>query len=172
MDENPVVYEKSVSFRDYVLRGRTYVNELLRYWYIPAAFALLGAGYKAYKYSDHIPVYNAQITFSIDEDEGGSSAGLTGMLSQMGLGVRPTRYNFDKILELSKSRRVVQEPMFARITVDGKEDFLANHIIRIYGVGVDEEEGSGEPMFFTHDSLSSFTREENELLKSVYGLII
>lgn len=172
MDETPVVYEKEVSFRDIVLKGRSYFYEVLRYWYIPAAFALIGAGYKAYKYSNHLPVYNAQVTFSIDEDEGGSSSGLTGMLSQMGLGVRPTRYNFDKILELSKSRRVVQETMFSRITVDGKEDFLANHIIRIYGIGANTDEDSGEVMFFTHDSLPSFSREENELLKSVYGLII
>ncbi len=169
-------YEKGLTLRDYVLKGRSYFSEIIRYWYIPAFFGLLVAAYEVYKYYQHIPVYTAKITFSVDEDEGGSSAGLSGMLSQFGLGgARPARYNFDKILELSKSRRVVQEPMFSKITIDGREDFLANHLIRIYGIGVRTDDGKAtkkEPLYFTHDSLAGFSREENELLLSNYHHII
>ncbi len=174
MDENLVVYDKDVSFRIYILKARDYFSEILRYWYIPATCALLVAAYQVYKYSSFVPLYTAQITFSIDEDEGGGQAGLTGMLSQMGLGtLRPTRYNFDKILELSRSRRVVQEAMFAKITVDGKEDFLANHVIRIYEIDTQDEDGSKEgPFVFTHDSFPAFRLQENEMLKSVYHFII
>ena len=125
MEEFPHVNENEVSFRDYVLKARTYVAEVLRFWYIPAFFILLFVGYQVYKYSIYVPLYPATITFSVDEDEAGGQSALTGMLSQFGLGsVRPARYNFDKILELSRSRRVVQESLFAKITIDGKEDFL------------------------------------------------
>lgn len=168
-----MVYEQEVSFRDYILKARSYFGEVLRYWYIPLAFGLLGAAYKAYKYSNYVAVYTAEITFSIDEDEGGSGSGLTGMLSQFGLGnVRPARYNFDKILELSKSRRVVQATMFERITINGKEDFLANHIIEIYNLRNDGETDTDVISRFTHDSFPGFSRAENELLKYVYGIII
>ena len=158
-------YEESVSFRDYVLKARSYFAEVLRYWYVPAFFAILGMAWQFYQYSIHIPVYSARITFSVDEDEGGSAAGLTGMLSQFGLGgVRPARYNFDKIIALSRSRRVVQQSFFTRITVDGKEDYIANHVIRIYGF---EKKG-----YFTHDSLPGFTRDENALLIKLYNFTI
>src|SRR5688572_3835721 len=109
MNEPQVVYNDEISLRDYILKGRDYFYEVLRYWYVPATIALLVAGYQVYKYVRFVPQFPATVTFSVDEDEGGSQSGLTGMLSQFGLGgIRPTRYNFDKILELSRSRRVIQ----------------------------------------------------------------
>lgn len=174
MEEYTQVSENEVSFRQYVLKGREYFREVLRYWYIPAVLGLLFAAYQIYKYSIYVPVYPATITFSVDEDEGGGQSALTGMLSQFGLGaVRPARYNFDKILELGRSRRVVQESMFSKITVDGKEDFIANHVIRIYEFNSPDSEGTDDgPFYFTHDSLPAFTRRENEVLKSLYHFII
>jgi len=165
IDEYPIPHEESPSFRDYVLKARSYFREVLRYWYVPAFFILLMIAYQLYKYSIHVPVYTAKVTFSVDEDEGGSQAGLSGMLSQLGLGsVRPARYNFDKIIELSRSRRVVQQPLFSRITIDGKEDYVANHVIRIYGF---DKKG-----YFVHDSLPGFSREENDRLIWLYYFLI
>ena len=170
MEEYPQVYEKQVTLREYILKVRDYSCEVLRYWYIPAILALLMAAWQFYKYSKYVPLYPATITFSVDEEESGGSA-LTGMLSQFGLGsVRPARYNFDKIMELSRSRRVVQGSLFQRITIDDQNDFIANHIIRIYELNdPDSEEGS---FLFTHDSLEIFSRRENEVLKGLYHFVI
>jgi hypothetical protein len=110
----------------------------------------------------------------VDEDEGGGNSGLAGMLGQFGLsGVRPVRYNLDKILELSKSRRVVQETVFSNVTVDGNQDFLINHIIRIYDINVPEDGKAREqPYQFQHDSIEGFSIYENSVLLTVYNLII
>ena len=150
------------------------MQEVFRYWYIPALLALAGAGYMLYKYNKYIPVYPASITFSIDEDESGSSSALSGMLGQFGLGgMRPNRYNFDKIMALSKSRRIIQESLFAKVTIDGKQDFLANHLIRIYDLKLSAGEGrEDESLIFTHDSLPAFSRAENEAVISIYHFII
>ena len=175
MQEIEPEYVQQTTLRDYVLKGQSYVREIFRYWYVPAFFALLVAAYQLYKYSQYVPIYPATITFMVDEDEGNSSSGLTGMLSQFGLGgVRPVRYNLDKILELSKSRRVIQRTLFAKITIDGKEDFLANHMIRIYNLNPvpGEDDGKKDLFRFTHDSLQTFTRDENAALSAVYGLVI
>lgn len=174
MEDTRQQNEDEFTFRYYILKGRSYFNELIRYWYIPAAFALLVAAYQVYKYYKTIPLYPATITFSVDEDEAGGQSALTGMLSQFGIGnMRPARYNFDKILELGRSRRVVQESLFGKTTIDGKEDFVANHIIRIYDFSVaSDEEGDGKPFFFTHDSIPIFNRQENEVLLSLYNFVI
>jgi len=165
IDEHPIPHEESPTFRDYVLKARSYFLEVLRYWYVPAFFALLLIAYNVYKYSIYVPVYTARVTFSVDEDEGGGQAGLSGMLSQFGLGnVRPARYNFDKMIELSRSRRVVQQPLFSKITIDGKEDYLGNHVIRIYGF---DKKG-----YFTHDSIPAFSREDNDRLIWLYRFLI
>ena len=174
MEDYQQVKEDETSLRDYILKARGYFYEVLRYWYIPAALALLVAAYQVYKYYQYVPVYSATITFLVDEDEGGGSSALTGMLSQFGLGsVRPARYNFDKIMELSRSRRVVQESLFAKVSIDGKQDYLANHIMRIYDFKINTEEGDNDtPFYFTHDSLPGFSRTENEVLISLYHFII
>lgn len=170
MNEPQIVYNDDISLRDYILKGRDYLSEVIRYWYIPAAFALLVIAYQLYKHSKFVPEYPAIVTFSVDEDEGGSSSGLSGMLSQFGLGgVRPARYNFDKILELSQSRRVVQDALFDKTTIDGKEDFLANHVIRIYDMKFFEDQ---ESFYFSHDSIDGFDRRENEVLVTLYNMVI
>ena len=173
MSEPNTDIENDITLRDYILMGKSYVHEILRYWYIPVLFALLGAAYKLYKYATFIPDYPARITFIVDEDEAGGSAGIAGILGQFGLGgMRPTRYNLEKILELSKSRRVVQHTLFSKITIDGDEDYIANHILRIYDIRLSDENGNPAdgPYVFTHDSLPAFNREENKMLLAVYNL--
>ena len=163
-----------ITFKDMVLKLRELFLEVLRYWMIPAICALLVMAYQAYKYYQHEPVYPAKITFSVDEDEGGSASGLTGILGQFGLGsVRPSRFNLDKILALSKSRRVIQHTLFSKVSIDGKDDYIANHIIREYELNESEDQKEGETLFlFTHDSLPLFNRQENEMLLNIYGIII
>jgi uncharacterized protein involved in exopolysaccharide biosynthesis len=175
MEEKQIVYEDEASLKDLVIKFREYALESIRYWYIPALFAILVTSYELYKYFTYDPVYPAKITFSVDEDEGGGTTGLSSVLGQFGLGgVRPTRYNLDKILELSKSRRVVQQTLFNKITIDGKEDFIANHLLRLYKLNkVDAKKSKTEsPFYFTKDSVSTFDRKENEVLLMVYSLII
>jgi hypothetical protein len=175
MDETQTTSTDEVTLRDLILKTKSYSLELLRYWTIPAICIALALGFELYKYFTYVPVYPAIITFSVDEDEGGNSSGLTGILGQFGLGsVRPSRYNLDKILALSKSRRVIENTFFTKITLDGKEDFLANHLMREYGLNKRPvKKGDAKKEFsFTHDSLALFGHDENEMLISLYNFII
>jgi hypothetical protein len=170
MEDKQAGAEDELSLRDLILKVREYILESIRHWYIPVIFALVVAGYELYRYVHYSPVFPAIITFSVDEDEGGGSTGLSSVLGQFGLGsVRPTRYNLDKILELSKSRRVVQQALFNKITIGGKEDYIANHILRIYHLNTGGKEA---PFYFTRDSLAAFDLHENEFLLSLYNFII
>jgi hypothetical protein len=172
MEQQPKPASDEISFKDLVLQMRSWIQELFRHWLVIAFFALIGLGYQAYKYYKYIPVYPATITFNVDEDEGGGNQGLTGILGQFGLGsVRPSRYNLDKILALSKSRRVIQESLFSKITIDGKEDYIANHLMREYKLN--ETGDSKKTTFvFTRDSITEFTPEENSMLLILYATII
>jgi hypothetical protein len=175
MEEKHTAYDEEISLRDLIFKLRSFAQEVIRYWRIPAFCILLGISYQLYTYFTYTPVYPARITFSVDEDEGGSSPGLTGILGQFGLGsVRPSRYNLDKILALSKSRRVIEQTLFHKLEIGGKNDFLANHMIRVYHLNGKDEKGSEgkAPFYFSHDSLSRFGREENEMLMALYGFII
>ncbi|MBL0006763.1 MAG: hypothetical protein IPP25_06105 [Saprospiraceae bacterium] len=175
MEEKESTYNDEISLRDLILKIRSFIQEVIRYWNIPAVCVLLALAYQGYQYIKFEPTYPARITFSVDEDEGGSSPGLTGILGQFGLGsVRPSRYNLDKILALSKSRRVIEHMLFGKIIIDGKDDFLANHLIREYNLNppTQTNESSGSGFYFTHDSLPAFGRQENEMLMALFNFII
>lgn len=174
MEEIPQRNEDETSLKDLVMKARSYAMESIRYWYVPIFFAALMVGYQIYKYSQNELIYPAKITFSVDEDEGGGSSGLSSVLGQFGFGgVRPTRYNLDKILELSKSRRVIQQTLFNKVTIDDKEDYIANHLIRIYHLNTQSLKSKNEtPFYFTGDSILGFGRRENETLIMLYNFII
>src|SRR6187551_3472523 len=175
MEEKQPTYNDEISFRDLVLKIKSFIREIFKHWTIPAVCIVLAVGFQMYKYLTFVPEYPAKITFSVDEDEGGSNSGLTGILGQFGLGsVRPSRYNLDKILALSKSRRVIEHTLFNKATIDGKEDYLANHLVREYQLNNSKEnkkKGKAD-FYFTHDSLPLFGRDENEMLLSLYNFII
>jgi hypothetical protein len=175
MEEKQITHDEEISLRDLILKLKSFTQEVIRHWTIPAICILITLGFQAYQYFTFVPTYPARITFSVDEDEGGSSPGLTGILGQFGLGsVRPSRYNLDKILALSKSRRVIEHTLFSKLVLSGKDDFLANHMIREYKLNnPDRDDASGnEGFLFTHDSLTHFSRDENEMLMTLYGFII
>lgn len=152
--------EDEISLRDLIFKIKSFAAEVFRYWHIPAVCIALAIGYQIYSYVTFVPVYPATITFSVDEEEGGGSSGLTGILGQFGLGsVRPSRYNLDKILALSKSRTVIEHTLFTTMELDGKNDYLANHLIHEYDMK--SSDGTKQEAFvFTHDSLAAFTRSE------------
>jgi hypothetical protein len=175
MEEKHSAHDEEISLRDLILKLNAFTREVFRYWRIPAFCILLAVGYQIYTYVTFVPVYPAKITFSVDEDEGGSAQGLTGILGQFGLGsVRPSRYNLDKILALSKSRRVIEQTLFHKLEIEGKNDYIANHMIRLYELNGEDGKGvdGKAPFYFSHDSLARFSREENEMLMALYGFIV
>lgn len=175
MDEKQNHYDDEISLRDLILKLKSFAGEVLQNWRILALCIILVSAFQVYKYFTYEPIYPAKITFSVDEDEGGSSPGLTGILGQFGIGsVRPSRYNLDKILALSKSRRVIENTLFSKLVIDGKEDYLANYLLKEYELNKpsDDKDSSGDTFHFTHDSLSRFSRDENEMLMMLYNFII
>lgn len=170
--------EQELSLKDLILRIREYAQEIRRYWWIVVLTCIPTIGWQAYLAYTTPVQYNAGLTFMVDE-ESSSGAGMLGAL--LGdFGLPGGENNYDKILELSKSQRIIRMALFRKVEIDGKNDYLANHFIRIQKVH--EEEWYKKPkdptqpslngFFFTRDSFENFSRLEYSAFKSIYGLII
>ena len=119
----------------------------------------------------------------INDDEGGSLAGLAGMLGQFGFGMGGGESNLDKILELSKARIITQKALFEKEEIDGQNDYLANHLISaltqekkwvnksFFSFG-NKDELNLTDFSFTHDSFPAFSLLENKALKKLHTHII
>jgi hypothetical protein len=170
--------EQELTLKDLILRVREYAQEIRRYWWIVVLTCIPTIGWQAYLAYTTPVQYNAGLTFMVDE-ESSSGAGMLGAL--LGdIGLPGGENNYDKILELSKSQRIIRMALFQKVEIDGKNDYLANHFIRIQKVH--EEEWYKKPkdptqpslngFFFTRDSFENFSRLEYSAFKSIYGLLM
>lgn len=170
MSTQPTYEPTDLSLKTIYLKGRSIVSILWKQKKLPILLALLGGAIALTIYYTTKPVYPASLTFSVDEDEAGAGAGLTSILGQFGFGsVKPSRFNLDKILALTKSRRVIEQSLFSNIEINGDVDYIANHIWKLYEL---ELPGKLKDVRFTHDSIPAFTAQENQMLLGVFGTIV
>ena len=108
--------------------------------------------------------YKAELTFVVEDEQNISPlAGMSGIASQFGFdlaGGSSTTFSQQNIMELLKSRGVVEATLLEVGTIDGKKDLLVEHYITIQEfreVWVNSEEFSGvnfnKASTLEHDSI-------------------
>ena len=118
------------------------------------------------------------------EDESGSLGGLSALMGQFGLSAGSSDSNLDKILQLSKSRTITQGALFEKVTLNQKEDYIANHLIESFNYLNNWKEGGlskilgGDDEFniddfkFTRTDVSNFSMEEKKALKKIHAMVV
>jgi hypothetical protein len=162
-----------VTLKDIISKMFDFVKEIWKFkWWVLAAILLLG-GASLVQLLLKPKVIPASMTFMVnDESRGGAGGGVASLLGQFGLGGASSgEFNLDKIVELSRSMRIVSVSLFKKVKIKGKEDFIANHIILSYDYynTIWKKDTTGLRTFlFTHDTLANFTRQENKALKTIH----
>ena len=109
--------------------------------------------------------YNAALTFVVEDPTiGGSLGAMSGMASQFGFDVggnSSTTFSQSNILELLKSRGVVESTLMQKVKIAGKEDLLIEHYLELNGIkeNWNKEEGFSpvsyhDKLTYVHDSIS------------------
>ncbi|NND05150.1 MAG: hypothetical protein HKN87_02120 [Saprospiraceae bacterium] len=166
--------EDEVTLKQLIVMLREYIVEVLSHWKLAVLICLPFVAYKLYDAWTTKVVYPATLTFMVDEHQGGGSAGIANVLGQFGIsGVQHGKYNLDKILEISRSRRVLRLALFTKAKMRGKEDFLANHLLGQFDFHEkwkDDTTGLRDYLF-DHGRVEEFSRLDNRVLKSLQGLL-
>jgi hypothetical protein len=141
-----------------------YSKIVKRQWYIVALSCFLFSGYFVYKAFQAKWKYQANLTFMLND---GDKGGVGGIGSLLGEG------NLDKIVELSRTNRILKTALFAKTTIDGQNDFFANHLIRATNLHEEwKEDTMGLPNFlFTRGDFEAFNRVENHATNEILGLM-
>ena len=175
--------EDEITLKELILKIKGFWSEIVKFWFwILLLGAVIGLymGYTAFKTK---PQYKAELTFMLnDNDGGGGMPGLGGLLGTFGLGGGGGSVNLDKIVELSKTRKIAKKLLFKKCIINNKNDFIANHLI---DYKVELNEWANKPFYdfwsaeskiknfkFKSDSINSFDRTNNSILKSVHSLLI
>ena len=173
-DNSTAYHDQDLSLKDMIVKGRDFVLLLWKGRYLILVLALM-AGALMYLRARLQPVtYGATLTFALNEGENMGYSSISGLLGQFGMGGGTGKISLDKIVELSRSMRIVNTALFDKAFVAGEEDFLANHIIRLYELDKKwaESNEAYRDFRFRSDSLAGFSLLQNAALKGVYGFTV
>jgi len=167
------------SFLNILTLLKSYGWELIKFsWLIVIIAALLG--FYMYRSKKIIPIdYAAYLSFSINENSGadqgflqqvlGGAASLNMIDADMGLG--SGNNSMAMLQELIKTRKTMELVLFKKISLPDKsgklkKDFFINHYLDLCGIRDKwtKEKNPLQKVVFTHDSIATFSREQNSVL--------
>jgi uncharacterized protein YukE len=132
MDQNQTkrkkFFEEEVTFREMLLKIREYIHYWLRHWkwvLFSALIVMLLMGGKALFSPTE---YNARLSFMINQDNGNPLGSIGGVLGTFGISTRG-KNNLSKVLELARSRKIIKKSLFRKVTINGQEELIVNHLI-------------------------------------------
>lgn len=162
--------DDEVTLKELILKVKDYYGEIKRNWKIMAVFVTLGLLIQVYRVLTFKKYYNATVTFMVNDAKGPSMGGVLGQLGGL-MGDKEEK--LDKILELARSRKMVGKALFQKGTINGKEDFYANHIIDIEEL---QDRWAKDTILngftFKESKIADFKNADNSALLEIYKQIV
>lgn len=171
MDGEQHPLSEDISLKRVFIRVGGYLRAARRKWYLILLGGLLLSGVLgAIAYTTE-PVYEAQITFVVNEEGPTTGAGrVGGLLGQFGLGGGGGVYNTNKILALAKSQKMVNRLLLDSLEVDGRTDLIGNHILKVYDLVEEWELAERFPdLRLSGDSIEHLPTIERSVLKRLFS---
>jgi hypothetical protein len=132
--ENINEHSDEISLKEFVLKIQEWWRFLFSKWVIILIAGIFGGALGlTYAYFKK-PIYKAELSFALqDEKSGGGLSGAMGLASQFGIdlggGGAGGEFSGDNLLELMKSRSMVEKALLTTINVKGKNETLAEFYI-------------------------------------------
>ena len=132
---------------------------------------LLGLGYSFTKKN----IYTAKLSFVLEEKGGSSGGGLASLAAQFGLGGGGDGGVFSggNMIELLKSRFLIEKTLLSTVSINGKSDLLLNRYIRFNKLDKAwEKKKNLAGLKFTNTDRSKFSLQQDSVLGVIsIGLI-
>jgi hypothetical protein len=168
-----------ISLKELIIKLQEWWNYLLGQWKLIVLVAfigsLLGLGYAF----TQKPIYKAEFSFVLEDEKGGGGlGGALGLASQFGLdlggGGGGGVFAGDNLLELMKSRSMVQKALLSPVNIQGKNQSLAEYYISLKDMrkgweGKAHLEALNYPI---HADVSKFNRVQDSVLMGIHQEII
>lgn len=168
-----------ISIKELILKIRDWFRYIGSKWIVIVIAGILG-GVLGLMYSfSKIPVYTAQLTFVLEEEQqSGGLGGYAGLAGQFGIdlgGGGGGVFTGENLLSLMRSRTMIEKALLTTVTTGNKTETLAEAYIRINKLR--DEWTKSESKFATVKFLpgvlpADFTADHNTLITSFYNSIL
>ena len=134
MSDEQQIDNDEISLKELIQKIKEWTQYLKTQWKLIIGIAALG-GIIGFAYASYQkPTYLATTTFVLEEDKGGGIGGAMGLASSFGFDIGSGGgglFTSSNIIELMKSRLVVEKTLLNPVQVAGKEMSLADYYIQI-----------------------------------------
>ncbi|WP_236974785.1 hypothetical protein [Membranihabitans maritimus] len=162
--------ENEVTLRDVILKTRDYFRYLGRKWIWVVFGIIVGGMIGGIVIFNQKINYIADLTFVVNEDQGKSGGGISSALASFGLSSGSGGgFNYQKIIQLSKSQKILFDVLLDSVSYKDQKDLLAHHIIRAFNL--EEEWNEGESIHFDSNIAAKLPLQQKAMLKRLYGMI-
>jgi len=129
--------DDEVSLKELILKVKGLVNYLLSKWLLILIVAAIGAALGLAIAILKKPTYDAELTFVMDEEKGGSGAlsAYAGIASQFGINLGGMDgeglFSKENIVEFLKSRRMIEQTLLSEADFGGKRELLVDRFVQM-----------------------------------------
>jgi uncharacterized protein involved in exopolysaccharide biosynthesis len=171
-EEQQQIDNDEISLKELIQKIQEWIAYLKTQWKLIIGIAALGGTIGFVYASFQKPSYLATTTFVLEEDKGGGMGGAMGLASSFGLdlgGGGGGLFTSSNIIELMKSRLVVEKTLLNPVQVAGKEISLADYYIQINKLneGWAKKPSLANINFPVNADRSKFSLEQDSIL---YGI--
>lgn len=174
----PIV-EDEITIKELIQKMKEWIIYLKNKWHMLLLAGVLGTAFGyLYAYVQK-PVYTATLSFALEDEKsgGGGMSGALGLASSLGIDLGGSSvggaFSGANLLELMKSRSLVEKTLLQPITVKGKTISLATYFIEKNEINKQWEKNNGLPTdpFPPLANRSSFSLQQDSLLGVLYQRI-
>lgn len=166
--------EEEITLKELIFKIREWYRFLLSKWKTIVLSGFIGASLGlSYSFLKK-PVYTANLTFALEEKATGNG-GLGSIASQFGLslgGSEGGAFAGDNLIELLKSRYIIEKTLLSKVIINNKADLLVNRYIQFNKLDKKWSEHSIlNNLKFENNNREHFNLQQDSVLGSIYNII-
>ena len=170
--------QDEISLKELIQKIQEWIAYLITQWKLIIGIAALG-GILGFTYASfQKPSYKAALTFALEEEKSGGGLGSAmGLASSFGIDLGSGAggaFSGANLIELMKSRRLVEKTLLSPLTIEGKTISLADFYIQFTKMnkGWSEKPAMKNVSFPVNADRKKFSLQQDSVLKNLYlGLL-
>ena len=170
--------EDEISLKELILKIKYWYRFLLSKWIVLLAAGIIGGAIGVGYAFMQKPTYTASLSFALEDEKsgGGGLSGALGLASSLGIDLGTSAggaFSGANLIELMKSRKIVEKALLNPITVNGKTQSLAQYFINFNELNKNwNEKPTLKNIVFDVDAdRSKYTLQQDSILGNLYATI-
>lgn len=172
------IAEDEISLKELILKIKDWYRFLISKWLVLVAAGIIGGAIGLGYAFMQKPTYTANLSFALEDEKQGAGglSGALGLASSLGIDLGTSAggaFSGANLIELMKSRKIVEKALLNPITVNGKTQSLAQYFINFNELNKSwSEKPTLKNIVFDVDAdRSKYTLQQDSILGKIYESI-